>query len=367
MKVLYFIESLRCGGKEKLLVELINELSKNSDFGSKVVILINETHNANQLPAGCELIILERKGIRKDPRLFIKFLKICYSYRPDLIHVWGNMPAFYSLPASLYLKIPIINSQIADSFGISIRQPFTFFSHKLNFHFARIITSNSVSGLRSYKIKSKKSRVIYNGTSLNRFNLINGEGNIRNELKITSRYAVVMVGSFSKYKNFDLFIDVAKYFQSTSNNFTFIAIGGGENFEHIKERLDNEEIKNVILTGRVKEIEKIVFACDIGILLSPYGEGVSNAIIEYMALGKPVIATNKGGNFELIQDGINGILLKNDNVPEISGAIELLVNNENMRSSMGLINRKKVFENFSISKMTSEFLKTYMEGVEGSD
>jgi glycosyltransferase involved in cell wall biosynthesis len=361
MKVLFFIESLRCGGKEKLLVELISELSKKSDFSSKVVILINSTHNADQLPSDCELIILERQKIKKDPRLFIKFHQVCSRFKPDLIHVWGNMPAFYSLPTGLSLKIPIVNSQIADSFGISIKQPFTFFSHKINFHFARVITSNSFSGLKSYKIRSEKSRVIYNGTSLERFDFINNIRDVRNELKIRTKYAIVMVGSFSKYKNFDLLLDVAKHYQNVGNDFTFFAVGEGENFEHIKERLNHEAINNVILTGRIKNVEGLVSACDIGILLSPYGEGVSTAIIEYMALGKPVIATNKGGNYELIVDGINGILLEKDNVDEITKAIELLINNEDMRKIMGTRNRKKIYENFSIEKMTNEFYKTYTE------
>lgn len=361
MKVLFFIESLRCGGKEKLLVELISELSKKSDFSSKVVILINSTHNADQLPSDCELIILERKRIKKDPRHFIKFHKVCSRFRPDLIHVWGNMPAFYSLPSSIYLKIPIVNSQITDSFGISIKQPFSFFTHKLNFHFARIITSNSISGLKSYKIQGEKSRVIYNGTSLDRFEVKNSIENMRNAHNLKTKYAIVMVGSFSKYKNFDLFIDVAKHYQNIGNDFTFIAVGEGENFGHITERLNQEQIKNVVLTGRIKNVEELVSVCDIGILLSPYGEGVSTAIIEYMALGKPVIASNKGGNYELIEDGINGILLEGDNVHEVTKAIELLINNEDLRNKIRTRNRNKIYENFSIEKMANEFLKTYAE------
>ncbi len=126
----------------------------------------------------------------------------------------GNMPAFYSIPSSLLLKIPIINSQIMDSFGVNIKEPFAFFTHKLNFHFARIITSNSISGLKSYKIKGEEIRVIYNGTSLDRFDVKKSMGDIRNEQSITTNHAIVMVGSFSKFKDFDLFIDVAKYYQN---------------------------------------------------------------------------------------------------------------------------------------------------------
>jgi glycosyltransferase involved in cell wall biosynthesis len=361
MRVLYFIESLRCGGKEKLLIELLNDLSGTLEFECSVVILINSTHYSDQLPQNCKLTILERNRIKKDPKLFYDCYKICKNYKPDLIHVWGNMPAFYSLPASRLLRIPIINSQIADIFGISIKNPFLYFSHKLNFLFAKSITSNSLAGIKSYNVRGPKTKVIYNGLNLEKFYFIPDKQTIKDYYSIRTQYTIIMIGSFSKYKNFDLFVDVACYYQKLKKDITFVAVGEGENFESIKNKIKNLGIGNVILTGRIKDVEQLISACDIGILLSPYGEGVSNAIIEYMAMGKPVIASDKGGNCELIEDNVNGILLSDDNVTEVSKAIDNLMNDDTKRKSMGEINRIKILENFSVKKMSSEFMTEYQK------
>lgn len=359
MKILYFIESLRCGGKEKLMTELINGLSVNADFSCKVVILINSLHYADQLPSNTELLLLERKGSKKDPTLFLKFKKICSDFKPDIIHVWGNMPAFYAIPASKFLRIPVINSQIADIFGISIRRPFEYFSHKLNFLFASVITSNSKAGLISYGVRNSKSKVIYNGLPLEKYIFSASPQSIKQKYNITTALSVVMVGSFSKYKDFNLFIDTAKYFQGIRPDISFIAVGEGENFEPISRRLINEKISNVILTGRIRRVEELVSVCDIGILLSPKGEGVSNAIVEYMAMGKPVIASNKGGTPEIIENGINGILLEEDNVVNLSRAIETLIDDPERRETIGNINRHIAFSNFLIQKMTEKFSDLY--------
>ena len=61
------------------------------------------------------IIIIERKGIKKDPRLFYLFYKICKQFKPDLIHSWGIMTTFYSIPSKLFCKVPLISSMIADS------------------------------------------------------------------------------------------------------------------------------------------------------------------------------------------------------------------------------------------------------------
>ncbi len=361
MRILFFIECLKAGGKERRLVDLINGLSKSTNFNCKLVLLINSLHYADKLPENCELIIFDRKWVKKDPLVFLKVYKVCHIFKPDLIHVWGNMPAFYALPSSIFLKIPIINSQITDSFGISFKQPFSYLLHKLNFYFASIIISNSVAGLISYKAPNKKSKVIYNGVSLKRFRIDADIQHVRNEFNIKTKYSVVMVGSFSKYKNFDLFIDAAKYYQKVRNDLTFVAVGSGENLERIQKRLSDEEIKNIILTGSIKNVEELISICDIGILLSPFGEGISNALIEYMALSKPVIASNKGGNCELIDIDKNGILLKDDNLSEVCKAIDVLLSDDYLRDSIGENNRKKIEEQFTADRMTSEFMNVYIE------
>lgn len=359
MKILFFIETFRSGGKERRLLELMILLKKHTSYQMMLVMTEDDIHYNEIYQLDIPIKIIKRNIIKKDPSVFFKFYKICKKFNPSLIHVWGNMPAFYSIPASIILKKPIINNQITDIFGISVKQPFSFILHKLNFYFSRIIISNSIAGLKKYNVNKDKSKVIYNGVSLSRFNILKNSDIIRDKFNIKTKFSIIMVGTFSKYKNFDLFIDAAKHYQNLRKDITFIGVGSGENLVNLQQRLVTEKIKNVILTGKIQNVEELISVCDIGVLISPYGEGISNSIIEYMALGKPVIASNKGGNSELIENNINGILLKNDSLEDVCNAINFLISDKILRNKMSLNNKKKIENEFSAKRMMNEFLSVY--------
>ena len=69
-----------------------------------------------------------------------------------------------------------------------------------------------------------------------------------------------------------------------------------------------------IFTGKLQQIESVISLFDIGVLLSTNGEGLSNVIMEYMALEKAVIATKLDGNTEILADGITGFLIPENNI-----------------------------------------------------
>ena len=152
MKILFFIESLRPGGKERRLVELIKNLLKDSNVKCELVLTKKEIHYKEIFKTGIKIHFIVRKYFKKDPRLFFMFYNITKQYQPDIIHVWGNLVAIYAIPAKLLLRIPIINNQIADA---PIKISKGLLSHKLTFLFSDRIIANSISGLISYSAPTK--------------------------------------------------------------------------------------------------------------------------------------------------------------------------------------------------------------------
>ena len=146
--ILFFIESLRAGGKERRLIELLKKLSERDEYAIKLVLIKNEIHYKEIFDLKIPIHIIERKFVKKDPRLFYLFFKICRNISPDIIHVWGNMPALYALPSSVFLHIPIINNQITDTWAFKKRFTFYYLTHLVNFKFASILISNSQAGLK---------------------------------------------------------------------------------------------------------------------------------------------------------------------------------------------------------------------------
>ena len=120
-------------------------------------------------------------------------------------------------------------------------------------------------------------------------------------------------------------------------------------------------ISNVLLLGARKNIEEIVSICLVGILISSseYSEGLSNSIIEYCGLGKPVIASKHGGNSEIIENNKNGFLLENDTLEEVVDKLNLLLCDTNLRNRMGIAGKEIVRTKFNINTMVNGFIDVY--------
>jgi len=360
MKILFFIESLYRGGKERRAVELIHFLKKQSDIEVILVLTEDKIYYQSVLDLGIPIVILKRKGIKYDPGLFIKFYKCCRQYNPDIIHAWGKMTVFYATPAKLIRRIPLISSMISDSVGRYARFSFDSFFFNTGIFFSDIILSNSKSGLSAYKIKTHKARVIPNGVNLERFQGKYDAIRIREEFGISSKFILIMVASFTAYKDYDLFIETARETAKLRDDTTFLGVGDGPEWSRIQKRIKDENIKNVILTGMRTDIETLVTASDIG-LLCTFNEGMSNSIIEYMALGKPVISTDMtGGSREIIINGETGFCVERS-TEEVVEHIIMLLNDYSLRLAMGMKGKNRINSQFSIGRMGDEFLTLYKD------
>ena len=334
MKIVFFTESLTCGGKERRILELIQYLKQNPEYEIALVLTENLIHYEYVHELGIPIKIIKRKGLKHDPIPFVKFYRYCKHFNPDIIHSWGRMTTFYSIPAKLILRVPLISSMIANALG-----PYKLFSLKRFFFFvdnifSNVILSNSKAGLTAYRIKSPNAKVIWNGVNLERFKQHYDIKKVRVEFNINTRFMVIMVAAFSHLKDYDLFLDTAKEISKVRNDVTFVGVGDGQHWRRIQQRMIDEQIKNVILTGKQQNVERIIASSDIG-LLCTYSEGISNSIIECMALGKPVIATDiLGGSKEIIIEGETGFCIER-NVEKIVTSIDFLLNNPEVRNSMG--------------------------------
>ncbi len=357
MKILFFIESLRSGGKERRLVELIKGLAKNPDIEMEIVLTKEEIHYTDVLATNIKIhYTVRKKGLKKDPRIFYKFYKVAKKVKPDVIHVWGNLVAIYAIPAKVLLRIPMVNSQIADApenIGNSI------LSHRLSFPFSDKILANSYAGLRAYSAPEKKSSVIYNGFDFTRVSNIENKSSIRNNFNITTKLVVGMVASFSDMKDYTSYIQAANKILKNTKEVTFLCIGSGDDSVY-QQMVAIENIGRVLFLGKQNNVENIMNICDIGVL-STYTEGISNALLEFAALGKPVVTTFGGGNIELVDHEETGYLVNQKSPEKLAEKIEILLKDKKKRVEFGGKAKEKVFQQFSIENMISDFTNTYIK------
>lgn len=357
MKILFFIDGFRKGGKERRLAELLNAITgENVECRVVVIHPAIEYELPDEIKDG--IVRIEKRG-KKDLRPFFRFHKICKEFDPDIVHTWSSMVTFYSLFAVALQGRYLVNSQITDSPAAFRRWSFFGLVCRINFFFSGIILANSFAGLNSYGAPASKSMVIYNGTGLRRFDIAETSEEVKKSLKVSTRFCAVMVASFSENKDYSAFIGLAGSMQKTRNDITFIAVGDGENLGAMKGIAGREHVENILFLGKRDDVERIISIADVGILLSVHGEGISNSIIEYMAMGKPVIANDSGGTREILSDGKNGYLLSSRSVEEAAGKLSVLINEEEVRLTMGKAARRTIEDRFTISRMAGEFLGVY--------
>lgn len=356
MKILFLIDSLQSGGKERRLVDLIKKLSGVKDIDIELILFSSEIYYTKIFDVNIKVHYIIRKH-KKDPSVFLKIYKICKIFNPDIIHSFNSMVSIYSFPIAKLLKIKFINAMIANApRSIKILSK-SWIRANFSFPFSDIILSNSNAGLKSYKVSGKKGYCIHNGFDFSRIENLKNKSIVRKKLGINNEQIVGMAASFSDKKDYETFIFAAAEILKKRKNTIFLAAGDGKNLNKCK-KLAGENRNRIRFIGKRKDIEDIVNICDICVL-STYTEGISNSVMEYMALGKPVIVSDGGGTKELVINGRTGFLIPPRNIDKLVEKIDYLLENPNIASNMGKAGKQHLLEHFSLEKMVNNTLNVY--------
>lgn len=361
IRLLYIIESLGTGGKERRLIELLKGLQHYHDFECQLITLSNIIDYDYVYELDVKIHIFGRNFFQ-DKKIFVKFIKLIKIFKPDIIHCWDNIACLHFGQIAKIFRIPFLNSSIS---AAPSRMPIyskRFWSTALTYPFSDIILANSKAGLTSYRVPAEKGKVIHNGLDLERLKNLDSTSEIREKYNIKTKYLIGMVASFSDFKDYHAFNEVAEKIFKIRKDITFLGAGDGPNRKNFSGRINPELQKHIIYPGKVSNIESLINLFDIGMLLTnkeTHGEGIPNAVMEYMALGKPVIATDAGGTKELVVDKVTGFLLKENNLDEIIEKILYLIDNPDIAMKMGEEGKKRIVADFNLDKMTKEYVELY--------
>lgn len=362
MKITYFIDSLLAGGKERQLYYLIQELSRGNEIQ---LIVFNDNIFFKEIKDLPIELILFPKNSRSSCSTHIIVYKSLKKFKPQIIHTWDNISQLIALPYILFNKVRVINGSIR--YAGKIKQDFkNKLIKSVAFKTANKIISNSRQGLVVEKLhNSLKASFIYNGCQFNKDESKNVDlsKDVKNLLN-RFRFNVVMVGRFYYAKDYITYIKAAKIVVSKDKSIGFYCIGEGPNKKNAEKESGKYLNKNIFFLGNRSDVGSILFHFDIGVLLSNtngHAEGISNAIMEYMLSGIPVIATNAGGTPEIIKNDLSGFLISAFDEIVVANKIEELIRNEKLLNIMGKQGKRIVQEKFSIHKMRNAYLSVYKE------
>jgi glycosyltransferase involved in cell wall biosynthesis len=141
-----------------------------------------------------------------------------------------------------------------------------------------------------------------------------------------------------------------------------LLVGDGELLEKTRVWAERESLPRVHFLGRREDVPAVLAASDIVVLVSKH-EGLPRALLEGMAAGKPLVATDVRGNRDLVEDGMNGFLVPLGDVAALSEALGRLIESRELREKMGEESRKKA-EAYSLERVLQEMERIYRRFLE---
>jgi glycosyltransferase involved in cell wall biosynthesis len=291
----------------------------------------------------------------------------------DVLHTNSMLAHFYGALAARLTGVPCIwhMQDIVDpsqAFG-ALRRILNLTGNWLPHRI--VVISEAVKRMFSGRAKNK-IRVIYNGADIKKYRPDNSGETIRKEFGIKSHENVIgIVGRIVYWKGQKEFLYAAKGISEKIPNCRFLIVGDGLGdrgyLGEVKELSRKIGLQgNVVFTGFRNDVNEILAAMDIVVHASTLPEPFGLSIIEAMACGKPIVATNGGGVPEIVLDGTTGTLVPMKNAPAIERAVIEILNASKKAKSFGNAGRKRVEELFSIDcfvkNMSDQYQELVLEG-----
>ena len=172
---------------------------------------------------------------------------------------------------------------------------------------------------------------------------------------------IVGAGRLVHQKRFDLLIKAAALAKEQELNWSVLIVGKGELQSKLQTMISDLGVEDIVkLVGFRSDVLSIMQASDIFVLSSD-SEGMSNAIREAMAVGKPCVATHVFGVSELFQAGKAGIMVEKGNVNEIFNAVKSVFDSPDLRLNLEQNAAKLIRESFTMEAMIDQIEKLFMD------
>jgi glycosyltransferase involved in cell wall biosynthesis len=302
------------------------------------------------------------RKMRWDPAVLRGFYRLVKEFRPDVIHTNSMMSSAYALPIAKLFGIPLINGSIRNCFQ---RPTLRWKIERALLSLSDFRIANSAAGLRSrgFSPNSTKDFVIRNGFDLGRGQGLESLSTVTGDKNVPGHDQVGMIAEFRPDKDFKTFLLAGRRLLSRPN-VTFVTVGDGETLENMKELVSDGGDRFQFL-GRQKDVEKIASSFSVGVLAT-FTEGISNSIMEYMVMAKPVVVTDCSGSRELVLEGETGFLVPPQDPVALADRIAYLLDNPGKARKMGQAGRKHIEDHFSLKTMVDQTVDIYEKATQSS-
>lgn len=218
--------------------------------------------------------------------------------------------------------------------------------------------------LVDYGVPEEKVTVIYSGSDPSTYHGALDGSTIRREFGIGE--GVPLVGKVANFyhgwKGHDTFLAAAARVVAEVPDARFLLAGHRTDGDKMREMIEREGlVGRVVQAGYRTDVPVIIAALDVSVNAPRAGEGLSGAVRESLAVGRPVVATDVGGNRELVRDGVTGLLVPPDDPGALSAAILTLIRDPALGARLAGAGAEFVRENLTVERMVEATERLYSD------
>jgi glycosyltransferase involved in cell wall biosynthesis len=366
MRVLLFIQLLELGGSEKQCVEMARLLTQNG-YDVTVGCMRKSGPLREKLEQAGIPIVEFSVGSLLRPRALIQMVRLAKFIRRNKFNVVQANDVYstlFAVPAARLAGTPVVISSQRDLSEWSWYTPRRRRILRAVQRMSTWILVNS-EAIRSYLVADDgmdggKIRVVYNGIDAERFASVQHQ--MRDRLpgiSATDRLVAVVGNMHLPVKGHSDLIAAAETVCRQHPTVRFLLIGDGEMRRQFEAQSRAAGLEHSIsFLGHRTDIPEILSCCEIGVLASR-AEGLPNAVLEYMAAGLATVATPVGGVPEIIQHGVNGLLVPAKDPAALSAALCQLLNDDQLRERLSRAARQSVLSKFSFANLFNNLRQLY--------
>lgn len=352
IKLLHFTSSLKMGGAEAVLCDLISSMDKDSF--EHIVLYIHD---------GPHKVCLETLGVRHyqikyGPLFFMHLVWCIKKIQPDIIHTLLWAANIAGRIAGRLLRVPVVSAwhNNLDQDG-ALRNLFDRTTCGMVAQHIAVSQGVIDSAQKlNFTIKADKVCVIANGIHTKKIRDLSAQAPLkRSDLGLTEVHFIVgSVGRFMPVKRYDLMLQAFVLVHRQFNQARLVLVGVGDQEDFLRAQATDLRITHAVIfiVGKSSAPYYPLFDC---FSLSSDKEGVSIALLEAMSFGLPCVVTHADARHAVIEQGINGLLVPAGDAQKLAQFWSLLIADKEMAHKIGAAGYDHVRSSFSSERMCLEY------------
>ena len=362
-RVMLMTDEMEVGGSQRQIVQLALGL-KARGVTCAVLYFINPSFLVEQLQAAGIKTIRVNKTARVDPGFVRRLRQAIRAWAPDVVHcysftaeLWGAI-ACRLLPAR---ERPVLISSVRGTYEWYGRNQWRM-KRWVSSQSASII-SNSREGAeyaaRQMHWPMHHFHVVHNGVSVTEPDAARVDLLRQHYLQNTFDTLVLFVGRLVEHKNLPRLLQAFAQVVKQRPRTRLLLAGSGPLHDALAAQIGQLGLQDhALLLGEQSEVPALMEAADL-VVLPSLREGLSNVVLEAMALGRAVLSTPVGGIPQAIDNGRHGVLVEPTDTDALARALLTLIDDPALRERLGRAAQHKVLEQYSPPAMVSAMLKEY--------